>query len=1201
MQKTTTVPFDSLHLKTRINAAGGPELTPQQASVLLKTFLILLAGLLLSTQLRAQIVLLQDHQNYVSAPIGTYQGIAFREAGLSGLYAIPNTNGKEFWTLSDRGVNIDAANANLEGCRPTYDKIYAFPDYAPKIHRIRISGDSVQILKSITIKRPNGTPASGIINPTGFGSTATEIASTDTVLNCNNFSLKTTPKDIWGIDSEGIAVDREGNFWVCEEGGPTIWKINPNGVVLKRFTPYANLLGSQPEDVAIDSVFKYRKNNRGFEGITITPNGKVYAVIQSPILYPTKSVGEGTRIHRILEIDPITNTTRMFAYLNDGIIGASGSNQIRLRDWKIGDMVAINDHSFLVLEAALRGTTDIKKMYKIDIQDATPVTSGLYNGKTLEAWVDAAGLNANGITPVTKTLFMDLLSNGWPAALDKAEGLTIINDSTIAISNDNDYGQYSPLENGVASPTSNTSHVFVFGLKGNSKLVDFMPANLDYNQGITGISTSQTPYIVSAISGANVTSILTAKDVINGYKMAGIPDGMGAYDNGDSTFTLLVNHEIPATSGVIRAHGATGAFVSAWTINKNNLSVMNGQDLIQKSFAWDATTNSFVQTPVAFSRFCSGDLPAISAFYNTLTGLGTQERIFMNGEESGPEGRAFGHILTGADAGTTYQLPYLGRFSWENSIACPFPNNKTIVAGTDDATPGQVYIYIGNKTNTGTAIDKAGLNNGKLFGVSVQGLTYETSASFPTAGTTFSLVDLGFVQNTTGADLNLASNNAGVTNFLRPEDGQWDPANPNDFYFVTTNSFTSPSRLWRLRFIDITHPEIGGFVEVLLDGSEGPKMMDNMTIDQHGRVLLQEDVGNQTHLGKIWQYSIGTDSLTLIAQHDPYRFIAGAPGFLTQDEESSGIIDAEEILGEGKFLLNVQAHYPIAGEVYEGGQLLMLENTNQACLLTAGEIIGNTNACDFVLPAGKTAVYTITAANASGYRWTIPSKAIIVSGQGTNTIQVKYLPGFIEGSVNVRIQNACGGEYLVKRLKINKSKPETPAQITGPANVCEYIESQTTVTYTIPAVEGALSYVWFVPQQGIVVSGQGTTSITILFKRKFNVAAISVKAIAACGASQLQSLILEGNCKTTGETNYQIYPVPTAGPITIAITSPSKTNYKLTITEIISGRTAVQTSGELNEGDNTLTPDLSLLRNGFYILTIRTAQFTITERIEIRH
>lgn len=111
--------------------------------------------------------------------------------------------------------------------------MYCFPNYAPKIHRIRIHNNEIQILQTITVKRPNGTPASGIINPTGLGSTAAELASTDTVQDCANFLIKTTAKDTFGIDPEGIVVDKDGNFWLCEEGGATIWKLNSNGVLIK--------------------------------------------------------------------------------------------------------------------------------------------------------------------------------------------------------------------------------------------------------------------------------------------------------------------------------------------------------------------------------------------------------------------------------------------------------------------------------------------------------------------------------------------------------------------------------------------------------------------------------------------------------------------------------------------------------------------------------------------------------------------------------------------------------------------------------------------------------------------------------------------------------------------------------------------------------------------------------------------------------
>jgi hypothetical protein len=443
------------------------------------------------SSVQAQITVGNHYENENSAAIGTFQNIAFREGGFSSLAYIPNTNGTEFWTVSDRGVNIDAANANATAtpstkyptCKPTYDKIYAFANYAPKIHRIKIEGNEIKILKSITIKKPNGTDATGIINPTGFGSTATEVASTNIVTDCANFDANTATKDVWGIDSEGIDVDKDGNFWICEEGGPTIWKVNPNGVVLKRYTPYTQ--NQQPEDISIDACFTFRRNNRGFEGITVAPNGKVYAIIQSPLYYKAVSgvAGSGTlassQIHRILEIDPTTNTTNMYAYVNDGTIGT-----IKPKDIKIGDLRAINNTTFLVIEqAAGTAPDDIKRMYTIDITNATKVQSGVvYNGKTLEELNTPAALTTNSIVPVTKTLLFDMYAKGWPIALDKAEGIAIVDKNTIAISNDNDYGQISTNQDGIATATTTKSSIYLFNLAGTDALINYVPnSNLVLN------------------------------------------------------------------------------------------------------------------------------------------------------------------------------------------------------------------------------------------------------------------------------------------------------------------------------------------------------------------------------------------------------------------------------------------------------------------------------------------------------------------------------------------------------------------------------------------------------------------------------------------------------------------------------------------------------------------------------------------------
>ncbi|PBQ33919.1 hypothetical protein CNR22_19730 [Sphingobacteriaceae bacterium] len=532
---------------------------------------------------------------------------------------------------------------------------------------------------------------------------------------------------------------------------------------------------------------------------------------------------------------------------------------------------------------------------------------------------------------------------------------------------------------------------------------------------LTGPSTAHTPYMLPVVPGSTMTSILTVTETVSGYMLAGLGDGLGAYDNGGGTFTLLMNHEMGTAVGAVHAHGQTGAFVSKWVINKSNLSVVSGADLIQNVYLWTGTTYTMynsanTSTLTQFGRFCAADLPAVTAFYNSATGKGTQERIFMNGEESGNEGRAFAHISTGPAAGNTYELPHLGKFSWENSVASPLAQDKTIVAGMDDTTPGQVYIYVGSKATTGTDIAKAGLTGGKLYGVSVVGLVNEQSTSTPTAGTPFNLVDMGVVHNITGATLNTNSNNAGVTNFLRPEDGAWDPNNPRDFYFVTTNSFAAPSRMWRLRFNDINNPELGGTITAVLDGTEGQKMADNMVMDNHGHIMIQEDPGGQTHTAKIWQYKISTDALTLVADQDPNRFTTTGTNSLTIDEESSGIIDMQGILGAGWFILFDQAHYSIPGPAVDGGQLLAFYNPATAAANPEINLQGNATS----IPSGNTAISAGDNTNFGSSNLNTPiTKTFVIQNTNSGTLIVSALSMSGTNAGDFVITNAPSFPYSI--------------------------------------------------------------------------------------------------------------------------------------------------------------------------------------------
>ena len=476
---------------------------------------------------------------------------------------------------------------------------------------------------------------------------------------------------------------------------------------------------------------------------------------------------------------------------------------------------------------------------------------------------------------------------------------------------------------------------------------------------VTGPSSSQSPYALPLATGVQTKSILSVADQvpaaggIGTYRMVGIPDGLGAFDNLDGTFTLVMNHELGNAVGVNRAHGAKGAFVSRWVINKATLQVISGADLMQQVFLWDAANqvSSAVPSPFAFNRFCSGDLPPVSAFFNAATGLGTQARIYMHGEEGGSTGFQMGTVVTGASAGNAYVL---GKFNlnqngsginavgaWENSLASPFAQDKTVVVSNSDGGSGimtnTVSVYVGTKQAVGSEVDRAGLTNGTLKFISVAGNATEivnttTRATNITNGTRFTL------------------NAAASTTFSRPEDGAWNPLNPREYYFVTTDQLDLASdglgvqvgqtRFWRLTFDDITDPNLGGKIDLLIDGrvvgGQKVNMFDNITVNPStGLILIQEDVGNAAHNGKIWQYNPSNDVLERVLRHDPSRFgdvglSATAP--FNQDEETSGVLDVSAILGPNMYLTSDQAHYAINAanpngftnpdELVEGGQLM---------------------------------------------------------------------------------------------------------------------------------------------------------------------------------------------------------------------------------------------------------------------------------------
>lgn len=211
-------------------------------------------------------------------------------------------------------------------------------------------------------------------------------------------------------------------------------------------------LGTHMEygEETLPPVYIKRWSNRGFEAIAYDSlNNIVYAFIQSPIENPNNSVRNKTDVLRILGISAEDGTpVNEYVYLLDRNKEAGFSLD---RVDKIGDAVYTGNGKFLVLErdsgTPSQGRVAQKFVFEIDITHATNIlgtdlsnktTSSGANDKTLEM-MSADDLAAAGIRPAFKHKVLNLPSLGYTPS-DKAEGITLLPDGSIAVINDNDFG-----------------------------------------------------------------------------------------------------------------------------------------------------------------------------------------------------------------------------------------------------------------------------------------------------------------------------------------------------------------------------------------------------------------------------------------------------------------------------------------------------------------------------------------------------------------------------------------------------------------------------------------------------------------------------------------------------------------------------------------------------------------------------------------
>ncbi|WP_457390454.1 esterase-like activity of phytase family protein [Roseateles sp. P5_E1] len=218
------------------------------------------------------------------------------------------------------------------------------------------------------------------------------------------------------LDIESVRKDKNGNLWFGDEFGPYLIKTNAKGEVLRREIGMLGVASPQNEAVVNGTIGATLGRSNGFEGMAINPNGdRLYTLLEG------KVTGDPAKTLRINAFDVGTEsyTGQQWNYKLDG----AGTN--------IGDMTAINDHEFLIIErngaTATSGGTPFKKIFKVDLNQLDG-SGNLVKSEIIDLMniADPHDLNGDG-------------SSAFTFPFTTIESVLILDAHTLLVANDNNY------------------------------------------------------------------------------------------------------------------------------------------------------------------------------------------------------------------------------------------------------------------------------------------------------------------------------------------------------------------------------------------------------------------------------------------------------------------------------------------------------------------------------------------------------------------------------------------------------------------------------------------------------------------------------------------------------------------------------------------------------------------------------------------
>lgn len=241
---------------------------------------------------------------------------------------------------------------------------------------------------------------------------------------------------------------------------------------------------------------------------------------------------------------------------------------------------------------------------------------------------------------------------------------------------------------------------------------------------------------------------------------------------------------------------------------------------------------------------------------------------------------------------------------------------------------------------------------------------------------------------------------------------------------------------------------------------------------------------------------------------------------------------------------------------------------------------------------------------ATSYTWSIvPSDFTTIHNNGNDSITVDFAPGFTYAHLYVTANNGCGSSFA--RSLVLNAAPRAPQTLRGPIGACNSNPIFSIAYYETDSVYGTDYYRWVVPAGANIVSGQGTTKMTVDFLGASN-GNVAVKAENNCGASSYDTVyVIVNGCRMSSgvisseqntSIDFKAYPNPAHEKLKVSFQSSVNEKYSVKLFDI-TGRLVISEHSETIDGMNGKEFDLSGFAPGMYTLTLEKGE--AVERMKV--